>query len=79
MTKRKARALTDDERMFVTVAKKLTEVCPPRMRMVAIFYHPEAGPLVIGSCCDGCASALVHMAADMVPDPRIEEEQATVH
>lgn len=71
------------EALFVAAMDRIISICPPHMRVAVVIYHPERGPLIIGNCCASCTGALVHMASDIVGDPRGEDEEergsASIH
>jgi hypothetical protein len=61
------------ETRYAALLKKVIEACPKTMRVVAILSDGERVGM-IGSCCDECSHSLIHGAAEVVPDPREDEE-----
>jgi hypothetical protein len=58
---------------YAKLLRKLILACPKTMRAVAILSDGE-NQGTIGSCCDKCTAAMIHDAADVLPDPRGPEE-----
>jgi len=58
---------------YAKLLRKVILACPKDMRAVAILSDGDRQGMV-GSCCDSCAAALIHEAAEVVPDPRLPEE-----
>jgi hypothetical protein len=68
-TKEEGWDLKTAEALYVAMINRMIGLCPPTMK-TAVIFRKEDGELTAIGHCEVCVATLIHMAAEVIEDPR---------